>query len=475
MTAPAAQAQDQDEITIGLYCPGGIKCSGVCYHGPNDAQRLSSEALFSGQYEEILDLGGFRSGKTTEGIRAGTELGVRYPANRVLICRKYTNDFNGSVAPIIEELMPDPIVLKRPTGKDPFYIIRSSGERPSEIWCLGLYGTDRKRIGKLKGLELGAVVVDQAEEITLDDFLFLKGRLSRPVPIRPILLLANPPNVGHWLHTWFELEKNKHKCEMFSMPTEANRHNIPEGYIENLRRDYADRPGWLKCYLEGTWGYVVLGDSAFVGFRADSHMRKVEYNPAKVLYRGWDFGWKHPAVTWHQFTEEGGLHQLHEDMGDKIDIRKYARHIVLQTNQRFPGASVVDYGDYAGNQKSDKDDAKSTIEILRQEEGIEVKSRPNPSIDARISLVQKYISMLSGAHPFFTVDPSCRITIDALEGGYGRDKENGEVIKDGFFEHIMDATGYVFWNLFQHDANEAKKRARQVKIRSASYGFGGVR
>ena len=113
----------------------------------------------------------------------------------------------------------------------------------------------------------------------------------------------------------------------------------------------------------------------------------------------------------------------------------------------------------------------STIEILKNDFNIEVVSRPNPIIKVRAEVVQKQISLLVNDGPAFTVDPSCRVTIDGLQGGYSMD-DTGDVIKDDFFEHQMDETGYFFWNFFHNSSNPTRARARSIAIKSPSYGFG---
>ena len=470
-TAPAKAQEPQDELLINLYCPSGIQCPIPCTHGPNWAQQKFQDAVLNGQYDSVLGNGGFRSGKTSEAIRIAIELCVRFPGNRVLATRKYTTDVNATLGPDIENAIPPEIIVKRPTAKDPYYLLRTQGEDLSELWVLGLYGTDRKRLGKLKGTNFGAVVVSQSEEIVLDDFNFLQSRLSLIGMGRPIIVLeANPPNVGHWLHTYFEVEKNKHNCIYIEMPTEANRENIPTGYIEKLTEEYKDRPGWLKTYLAGKWGYVVTGEPVFHGFKDQSHIMTRDVRAGHAVYRSWDFGWHHPAVGWYQKTEAGGAHKYKEDMGSNILIRDYAPKIIQLTNDKFPGAAVIDCGDYAGNQKGDKD-TMSTIEILKNDFNIEVVSRPNPIIKVRAEVVQKQISLLVNDGPAFTVDPSCRVTIDGLQGGYSMD-DTGDVIKDDFFEHQMDETGYFFWNFFHNSSNPTRARARSIAIKSPSYGFG---
>jgi hypothetical protein len=431
-----------------------------------------SDAVLSGNFDDVLGIGGFRSGKTSEGVRIATELAVRYPGNRILITRKYSVDYQSTIAPVIREIIPDAIIVKEPTSKDPYYTIRTQGNKTSDIWCMGLYGTDRKRIGKIKGQSFGSIIVDQAEELDQTDIDLLKARLSlKAMPFHVLLLLANPPNIGHCLHTRFEIERSKGRRAMFNLPTEANKDNIPPDYIEKLKEDYQDRPGWVQAYLNGTWGYTVIGDAAFKGFKDLTHILTIPYDKNVEIVRSWDFGWKHPSVSWYQRKAGGGLHKLKEHMGDKILITDFGRAVVTMTNEFFPGAKCEDFGDHAGNQKNDKDN-QSSIGILKRDYGIEVKTKPNTSIDATIDLVQKNISSLNGdGQPRFTCDPSCRITIDALQGGYSRD-ENGEVIKDGFFEHVVDTDRYVVYNLYGNQITGARQSAKNIKIRSATYGFG---
>lgn len=179
-------------------------------------------------------------------------------------------------------------------------------------------------------------------------------------------------------------------------------------------------------------------------------VRPQVYRPSVQLVRGWDFGFSNPVVIFMQVVVENGketLHILRELHVQNILIEAFARNYVLPETQRYyPGANVVDFGDPAGNQTSDKTPLTS-IQVLMTL-GIFVRTKFARLEDARkgdgrIDLFQRLIS-----NSQVEIDPkTCPGLLADLRGGYYRD-ETGRPVKDGIHDHRPDASGYAVWNLF---------------------------
>lgn len=196
------------------------------------------------------------------------------------------------------------------------------------------------------------------------------------------------------------------------------------------------------------------GEPVYPGFDADSSVRLTEFNPHLPLWRGWDFGYRHPAVVWlQQWTDStlAYLHELYPTLNSEecpgIDTGTMADLVIAETEARFPGARVLDFCDPAGNQHKDTSDF-SSVEILQQK-GINpewsVVGRKN-----RINYLRPYIENGSA----FRINPHCVLGIKALSAAYrypeersaGQDQEMpdlGKKVQREPYIHIIDAMEYV--------------------------------
>lgn len=180
------------------------------------------------------------------------------------------------------------------------------------------------------------------------------------------------------------------------------------------------------------------GTRVFPGFRIDMHVKQLKANPYRTIWRGWDFGYNHPACVWVQFDELGRLNVLHELLGEEVLINEFAAEVKARSRRLFPGCTFKDAGDPAGQAVNDKSE-RTTIDILRSL-GIRINMRKRP-VREGINTIRGLLVPQADDKPRFVIDPSCEHLIDGFLGGYVRD-EDDDPIKDGFYEHIFDALRY---------------------------------
>lgn len=253
-----------------------------------------------------------------------------------------------------------------------------------------------------------------------------------------------------------------------------------EGWLV-LRLHYTADPErasdeWIKDQLKGYRGGMegrdwrremeidfsaYAGDPVYPAFDATDAVKVTNYNPHLPLWRGWDFGYRHPAVVWVQLWPDNTLAFLHElyPTLDKealpgIKTSDLVQLALTETERLFPGANnrtktagVWDFCDPAGTQHKDTSDF-SNIEIMQQA-GIDaewsVVGRKN-----RVNYLRRYVEE-PGA---FRINPHCTLGIKALGGAYrypeerggGADREMpdvGKVVQEQPYIHIMDALEYV--------------------------------
>lgn len=202
------------------------------------------------------------------------------------------------------------------------------------------------------------------------------------------------------------------------------------------------------------------GEPVYPEFDSEDAIKATRYNPHLPLWRGWDFGYRHPAVVWAQLWPDNTLAWLHElyptlnpDEVPGISTGPLADLAISETERLFPGsadlsksAGVLDFCDPAGNQKKDASDF-SSIEILQQK-GI----NPEWSVVGRKNRIE-YIRRYVGTGKF-RINPSCTLGIKAFSAAYRLPEENkggadpdmpdlGKKVQAEPYIHIMDAFEYI--------------------------------
>lgn len=188
---------------------------------------------------------------------------------------------------------------------------------------------------------------------------------------------------------------------------------------------------------------TMAGLRVYPDFTRDRHVGELKPIDGKPIWRGWDFGFGHPAVVWCQLDHNGRLNILAEHMGHDITIENFADEVKKLSKKMFPYCEEWrDAGDSAGKQVSDKSE-RATIDILRKKWGIRIQSRKLPIKDG-VDTIRRMILPPRGLDPKLRVDVSCRTLIDGFTGGFVRQEIDDQIpVKDGKYDHLMDALRYL--------------------------------
>lgn len=152
---------------------------------------------------------------------------------------------------------------------------------------------------QLKGSELGALLVDEADGCDVSKIEALFGRVRRPGTSRRIRLFGNSPHPGHWLEEWFMPRdpKKKPRGELYQASTYENEF-LAKDYIKNiLEPTYPPGTPGHDRYMLGKFG-VALAGAVYPEFDTKRHVISASEVPKEVLgyVHGLDFGFFHPTV-----------------------------------------------------------------------------------------------------------------------------------------------------------------------------------
>lgn len=188
----------------------------------NEAQR----AFFESEAGELLYSGAFGAGKSRILCEKAYALGMRYPGVPIGIFRKVAASLSATTKmTFLRDVVPAGAIVK--SNKTEGWVELANGSR---FWFLGLDPDPQTGIpSKVGSLDLAFAFVDEAVELTENDWIMLLGRLRFPgIPFHQIAAATNPADPSHWLKRRFDVSG-----EMLQAKTTDNR-LLPEDYRERM-------------------------------------------------------------------------------------------------------------------------------------------------------------------------------------------------------------------------------------------------
>jgi len=372
----------------------------------------------------------------------------------------------------------------------------------SRVYAFGLKAPDHlSRYAKLRGLGVGGIYIDQAEELPADFSGELRARLRQPGYTHQLLFSPNPPNVTHWLAKEFPEENTIPGRRYYSVSLYDNAHNLPPETIVALERAYAPEHAKHRSVILGKRGLNVTGEPVYGGaFRRSLHVRPVAYRPEAVLLESFDFGKHHPCVVFAQQPYHGGLHLLGGIQGQDLFLEDFLPIVGQYRAHWFPeGSGRQTCCDPAGAHASSQGVRYTAVDILREHGWRPVWKEHANAPDVRAAMVERlagHMRRRSGSGEAFAIesDPAKWLLVsqerpspwaflaDGCEAGYVWDehyvsvgsKQVRKPKKDGWFEHGQNCLEYLELNFGadQGTAEEVERKRQAAQRRQAAQGSG---
>jgi hypothetical protein len=205
------------------------------------------------------------------------------------------------------------------------------------------------------------------------------------------------------------------------------------------------------------------------------------------VYRGWDFGFHHPACVWFQYSPRSHrVWFLRELLPTDIDVYSFAdlvlflsgqlrfEHLgpraqaevaLIQSEPRlplyarsvpwFPQLSTpIRYLDFAGHEalmpsdRVENEKAEKTHADILLSKGVVLQAH-GVSPNARESVMRRLLRIYADGHPGVIFDPACPLFIDGMHGGFQyKEPTKGDPIpsdmkNDRYYINLHDAAGYA--------------------------------
>lgn len=143
---------------------------------------------------------------------------------------------------------------------------------------------------KIRGLSLGAFLIDQAEELRYDEGEQLVreaiGRLSDARGPQKGMLLTNPAGLDHWIYRMFYREPEAGTA-VVHFTLYDNQGNLDPDYFKMMVATEKSKPHWFQTFILGVWG--ALQDAAYV-LRDEHKIDRFELVDAHDRYECADYG-----------------------------------------------------------------------------------------------------------------------------------------------------------------------------------------
>jgi hypothetical protein len=229
-------------------------------------------------------------------------------------------------------------------------------------------------------------------------------------------------------------------------------------WLDQQKQSYPD-PNDFQREFEINF-FAGKGTRVFPQFTEAIHTARLHYNPRKVLYRGWDFGWHCPVCLITQVDAKEHLLVIQEIVGKQRTTRDFAGDVIAECAKRYPNhaAGFVDYCDPAGQQiKSIENDRneRRDVEVLNGLGVFPTYQYGWSNKDGR-TLVHQLLAIRSDGTPGLSIDPSgAPYLLQAFLGQYiYPERRDGKVSEDPNDDthpwgDVMAALRYLVTGLFE--------------------------
>lgn len=436
---------------------------------------LLIRAVVGGAIEYIDLEGAIRAGKSTAPAAKLGTYAVEHPGIHMAATRWTQDGLDAQVKPLWRDTAAKMGLSLKWHPDEEYDEVQPYGSR---IYLRALKASEETmRYGKLAGLTLAVLWIDQPEEAERDVVeAYVPGRLSQVGYPLEAWFTPNPPGHGHWLAdaSWFpELDGHPHHHYIWTSVYD-NRQNLPAGYIESLEAKYPEGSALRRRFIEGKRGLSVTGKAVYGGYYdAKRHCVPLTMNPALPLYEAWDFGTSRPCVTWAQFTPWGALHILGGIMGEDIFLEDFVPLVIQQRAQWFGTPyDIQACCDPAGANKNSLGSSVTGVKALQELLGYaprSVSTSNTPEIrSVAIQTLASYMRRraIKGGEAFQIDQTHWRVIgqdqartdafgPDGFEAGYVWDDRvvrtaGGKPIqvpkKDGYYDHCQNDCEYLIAN-----------------------------
>lgn len=278
---------------------------------------------------------------------------------------------------------------------------------------------DPEKIKSIDGIT--DIVIEEATELTEDDFTQLNLRLRAPAPFLQIYVMFNPISKKNWVYDYFFSRTLPDNVKIVKTTYQDNRF-LSEEYRQELERLKDRNPAYYRIYALGEFATL---DKLVFPVYATKIVSKAEVQGLK-RWIGLDFGYINDpsAIVWGYI--------------DTANKRIYVtgEYVKRGMKNNEIAATMADLGLSKDKSYGDSAERKSIDEIRDKGVNIEPTEKGKDSVIHGIQWIQQYELI---------VDERCFKVIEELDNyTWKKDKKTGEYVNEPVdtFNHTIDAIRY---------------------------------
>lgn len=361
--------------------------------------------------------GGFGSGKTYIGSHAAARMAMYAPGGRGLIARQTAVDLKATTMKTFFEVVDPRLIYSHNRSEQLVRFINGH-----EVYYWGLDDIER-----LKSLEIGWFWIDEVNEVALETFNVLKGRLRHKAqPFRKGFITSNSEG-KNWTYKQFVLGQglaratDHEKYYTIKAPSDENT-NLPDDYLDVLNSYTGDLyQRYVKASFDVFEGQIYPELSTGAYFIPDFAI------PAEwIRIRGIDHGERNPtACLWCAVSPAGDLYFYREYYEAGKFVSHNAKEIAKMSEGEKIDRTLIDPSVKSARGASGKKlDKEYKEEFGKYEPGFKLIFANN-DVTAGIARVHRYLAIdPMRLHPVTKIPGAPRVfffnslthTRDELEG-----------------------------------------------------------
>lgn len=235
----------------------------------------SQEKFWNSPKTFLVLNGGFRSGKTEITLLKTIYDAVSQDDNYILMGRRTYQEIYDVLLKDFLDLCPPNLIKDYKKSPHPTIVLHTLNGKTSTLIFRNL---DKLAEAEIKGLNLGQIVIDQAEDVEEDIFRALTFRLSRKGIVHRVYLTSNP--ALNWMFRKVKQGTDK-DWELIEIPSPENYRNLPKETVELYESYKESDPAYYKQYVLGVWDESLLAENTV--FSRDLIERLEPENPTRFL------------------------------------------------------------------------------------------------------------------------------------------------------------------------------------------------
>lgn len=326
-----------------------------------------------------LFIGGYGSGKTTIKVLSGINDVTQFSGGSVALYDPTFDQIGLNTAVRIEEILTDlDMPYKYDKQKQVVFIedhgkmILRSMNNPERIVGYEVFRSHVDEIGVVHPNSVekvwNRIVARNRQKVPIldnDNRKVIDIKTKKPLLEQNRISAYGTPDDGYGFTYKMWGKDPAAGYEYVRAPTYSNAENIPETYLEQLRKIYP--AGLVDAFIEGFWTNFTTG-AVFYGFDRDKHKTLYTVAEREQLHIGMDFNVYNMAAA-VGVLRKGKLYGVDEfvDLRDTPDMIKAIKN-------RYPEHRVIVYPDPTGKKTSSQDSNKSDHKLLR-EAGFRIKAK----------------------------------------------------------------------------------------------------